>query len=131
MCLFITQTKPLSKSPFRYKILQKVPDVVPLRSPFLETYWDGDKIDSGDIKPYNNGLIARYGIHVCQTRKEAEFLLKQLRKDSSYWDKQNLKIVRIRVSGFLGAGKLWNFGANCDGQRGEVWKRARIVKVYD
>jgi len=136
MCLSVTQTVPHSKSPFRYKILHIYKDrgKTKFYSPYRNTQWTDKKLelpkDFPAYKPEEMSEVFTHGggIHVFTTLNKAKHALKQM----GHRHGEILCIVKIRVSGFLGAGYYgWRFSCWAMGWKGEVWRRARIVKVYE
>lgn len=133
MCLLITRTTPWSKSPFRYKILTNIVNYPQesLTSWFMYNRWSNNKLSTPVyLRPTTRlGEKVREGIHTFQTFADA---FKCLKCAGDVWNNgtEEQCIVRVRVADFLGAGEHVEFSQDGDGLHGEIWKRARIVKIW-
>lgn len=126
MCLLITQTKPYNKTGYRYKILELDEKSGEFYSVYYSHKWISKKMNAGYASQYKVcGMEAHRGIHVFNKLKDA---LIAHAKTYSYGSR-NVVLVKVKVSGFLGAGKHIRYAAFANRKTGEVWKEAKIVKI--
>jgi hypothetical protein len=63
------------------------------------------------------------GFHVYLTKRDALRSLK-------HWITRERVLVKLKVSDFIGAGKIYHCDDYSNGRRGEVWGKAQIVGIY-
>jgi hypothetical protein len=124
MCLLVTQRQPYNHSQIGYKILMVRNDPKNYFSIYRHELWWRNRLTAHSrVRELVSGVYVRHGIHIFTNLEDAK---RCLYKDP--YDGTRV-ICKVKVSGLIAVGVHYNSSEYADGQRGECWHKAKIIKV--